>query len=50
MYFSSSNSVIVLTFPSMEYMENEEISLEKNGDDPNGYENGYEGNVLLCKV
>ena len=32
---------------SMEYMESEDVSLDKNGEDPNGYENGYEGRLIL---
>ena len=31
----------------MEYIESEEVALEKNGEDPNGYENGYEGKESL---
>ena len=31
----------------MDYTESEEIALEKNGDDPNGYENEYEGKKFV---
>lgn len=31
----------------MDYTDSEDISLEKNGEDPNGYDNEYEGKKVF---
>lgn len=40
-------SFIYKAFKIMDYTDSEDISLEKNGEDPNGYDNEYEGKKVF---